>query len=92
MELYKRIASDYLKELTNGFDIGKFIDKGAANGKAMVDDLQTVIFGEALSLGGSVVGGVIGSFFLPPLGTVLGSLAGWGLGALAKQSFINAKK
>lgn len=35
---------------------------------------------------------MIGSFFLPPLGTILGALAGWGLGALAKQSFINAKK
>lgn len=39
VEIYAKIASDYVEELTKGFDIGKFIDRGATNGKNMVNDL-----------------------------------------------------
>ena len=90
--IYSEIAHKWVDEKTKGFDIRRFFSSTATTGKQMASDMKDYVIGEGLELGGSVLGGVIGSFCAPPLGTVLGSLIGWGLGVLAKDTYQKSTK
>ena len=90
--IYKSIADKWISKKLANFDLKKFIHSSAAGGADAVRDMKTALFGSLMTTGGSIIGGMIGSFFLPPIGTILGSLAGWGLGALAKQAYVNSEK
>lgn len=46
------------------------------------DEVEHWIVGSAISVGTTWAGGYIGTFFFPPLGTIVGALIGSGIGAI----------